>query len=63
MYVWNHEAYWNNVNISRWCKCIGYDASDELVGTEAEVEVDVGGWGTQWSEGLIASDRKLELDK
>ncbi len=42
------------------------DASDEAsrpLWIEAEVEVDVGGWGTQWSEGLIAPDRELELDK
>ncbi len=49
------------------------DASDEAsrqLGIEAEieiydlrVEVDVGGQGTQWLEGLIALDRELELDK
>ncbi len=46
------------------------DASDETsrplwieAGVEVEVEVDVGGWVTQWPEGLIASDRELELDK
>ncbi len=46
------------------------DASDEVsrpLGIEAElevkIEVDVGSWGTQWPEGLIASDRELELDK
>ncbi len=30
---------------------------------EVVVEVDVGYWGTQWPEGLIAPDRELELDK
>ncbi len=39
------------------------DASDKAVGIEAEIEVDVGVWGTQWPEGLIAPNRKLELDK
>ncbi len=39
------------------------NASDEAVGIEAEIEVDVGGWGMQWPEGLIASDRELKLDK
>ncbi len=32
------------------------DTSDEAVEIEAEVEVDVGGWDMQWSEGLIAPD-------
>ncbi len=39
------------------------DASDKAVGIEVEVEVDIGGWDMQWPEGLIAPDRKLELDK
>ncbi len=46
------------------------DANDEAsrplgseAGVEAEVEVDVGGWGTQWPKGLITPDRELELDK
>ncbi len=46
------------------------DASDESSrplgiegGFKVEVEIDVGGWGTQWSKGLIAPDKKLELDK
>ncbi len=46
------------------------DANDEAsrplgieAEVEAEVEVDVGGWGTQLPEGLIALDRELELDK
>ena len=30
------------------------DTSDEAVDTEAEIEVDVGGWITQRLEGLIA---------
>ncbi len=38
------------------------DAWDEAVGIKAKVEVDVGDWGTQWPEGLIAPDRELELD-
>ncbi len=33
------------------------------VGIEAEIEVDVRGWNTQWPESLITLDRKLELDK
>ncbi len=52
-----NEAYW------RWYKCIGNDATDEVIGVEVEVEVDVGGWDTKWPEGLIASDRELELYK
>ncbi len=42
------------------------DASDEAsrpLGIEAEVEVDVRSWGTQWPKSLIAPDRELELDK
>ncbi len=39
------------------------DASDEAIGIEAEVKVDVGGWGIQWLEGLIAPDRELEFNK
>ncbi len=39
------------------------DKASRPLGIEAEVEVDVGGWGTQWPEGLIAPDRELELDK
>ncbi len=39
------------------------DANDEAVRIEAKVEVDVGGWGMQRSEGLIAPDRELKLDK
>ncbi len=39
------------------------DSSDKAVGIEAEVEVDIRGWGTQWREGLIVPDRELELDK
>ncbi len=57
VYVWSHEAYWG------WYKCIGDDTSDGAVEIEAEVEVDIGGWGTQWPEGLIAPDNKLELNK
>ncbi len=41
------------------------DTSDEAsrpLGIEAKVKVDVGGWGMQWSKGLIAPDRELELD-
>ncbi len=48
-------------------KRIRHDVSDNAVGIDAEVEVDieidVGGWGTQWPKGLIAPDRELELDK
>ena len=36
------------------------NTSDEAVGTEAEVEVEVGGLSTQWPEGLV---RELKLDK
>ncbi len=39
------------------------DVNNKAIGIEAEVEVDVGGWGTQWPKGQIAPDRKLELDK
>ena len=34
------------------------DVSDKAVGTEVEVEIDVGGWGTQWPEGLIAPSQR-----
>ncbi len=54
MYVWNHEA---------WYKCIRDDVSDEDIGIAAEFEVDVGDWGMQWPEGLIAPNKELELDK
>ncbi len=42
------------------------NASDEasrLLGIDAEVEVDVGSWGTQLSESLIAPNKELELNK
>ncbi len=39
------------------------DTNDKVVRIEAEVEVDIWGWGTQWPEGLIAPDRELELNK
>ena len=46
---------------------MGDDASDKAGGIKAEVEVEVqinvGGWDTQWPEGLIAPDKELELDK
>ena len=57
MHVWNHEAYW------QWYKYIEYDANDKTIRIKAEVEVNIEGWDTQWFKGLIASDRKLELDK
>ncbi len=47
MYVWNHEAYRDDIDVSGWYKYIGYDASDEAVGIEAEIEVDFGGWDMQ----------------
>ncbi len=37
--------------------------SDKAIGIETKIEVDIGSWGTQWFESLIASDKKLELDK
>ncbi len=44
-------------------KRIEDDASDKAVEIEAEVEVDVGNWGTQWPKGLLHLIRELELDK
>ncbi len=46
--------YRDDINVLGWYKYIGDDASDEAVRIEAEVEVDIGDWGTQWPEGLIA---------
>ena len=63
IYVWNHETYWDNTYVSKWYKYIGYDASDKFVEIEAEVEVVIRGWSTQWPEGLIAPNKELELDK
>ncbi len=42
-------------------RCIGDDANNKAV--EVKVEIEIRGWGTQWPEGLIAPDKKLELDK
>ncbi len=39
------------------------DTSDEAIGIEAEFELDIEVWGTQWPEGLIAPNRELEFDK
>ncbi len=39
------------------------DASDKAIKIEAEIEVDIEGWGMQWPKDLIALDRELELDK
>ena len=36
------------------------DVSDKAGGTEAEIEVDVGGCGMQLAEGLIASSQRTE---
>ncbi len=43
--------------------CIGDDASNEAVGIEAKVEVDVEGWGTQRAKNLLHLIRKLKFDK
>ncbi len=58
----------STVFTSRVMKRIGdninaYDVSDEAVEIETKIEVDIGGGGMQWPEGLIAPDRELELDK
>ncbi len=42
---------------------IGDDASDEAVGIEAEVEVDIWKLRYAMAEGLITPNRELELDK
>ncbi len=52
-----NKAYWG------WYKCIKDDVSDKAIEIEAEVGVDIGSWGMQWPEGLIASNRELELNK
>ena len=49
--------------MSRIMRYIEDNANDESIGIEAYVEIDIEDWGTQWLEGLIALDRKLELDK
>ena len=57
VHIWNHEVYWGCY------KCIEDNASNKAIGIEAEIKVDVRGWGTQWPEGLIGPDRELKLDK
>ncbi len=42
---------------------IGDEIGDEVVGIEAEVEVDIGGWEMQWPKDLITPDEELKLDK
>ncbi len=37
-------------------KHIGDDASDKAIRINSKVEVDIGGWGMQWLEGLIIPD-------
>ena len=46
----------NDTNALRWYKWQGR-------GIEAEVKIVVGNWNMQWLEGLIAPNRKLELNK
>ncbi len=38
-------------------------ASNNAIGNETEFKVDIRGWGMQWPKGLVALDKKLELDK
>ncbi len=39
------------------------DKANRPLRIEVEVEVDIGGWDTQWPEGPIVPDRELELDR
>ncbi len=39
------------------------DVGDKAIGVEAEIEIKIGGWDTQWFEGLLYLIRELEFDK
>ena len=56
-YIWNHEIYWE------WYKYIKNDISNKVIQIEAEIEIEIRSWDTQWAEGLIAPNKELEIDK